>query len=117
MSSLAEDKVAIDWKRADIVPILKEGNKEYPLNYRPVCLTSVVAKICERLIKDSWMKHLDENKMLTDRQFGFWGGRSCVTNFISFYSRVTDIVQARDGWMDCIYLDLRKTFDNSCCRN
>ena len=75
----------------------KEETKKTPLNYRPVCLTSVVAKICERLIKDRWIKHLDENKVLMDRQFGFWEGRSCVTNLINFYSRVTDIVQARDG--------------------
>ena len=31
MSSLAEDKVPIDWKRADIVPIFKGGNKEDPI--------------------------------------------------------------------------------------
>ena len=55
MSSLAEDRVPIDWKRADIVPIFK-GNKKDLFNYRPVYLTSVVAKICERLIRDKWMK-------------------------------------------------------------
>ena len=36
MSSLAEGKAPIDWKRADIVPIFKRGNKKDPLNYRPV---------------------------------------------------------------------------------
>ena len=36
MSSLAEGKGPIAWKRADIVPIFKGGNKEDPLNYRPV---------------------------------------------------------------------------------
>ena len=73
MNSLAENKIPIEWKRADTVPILKGGNKEDPLNYRPVSLTSVVAKICERLIRDRWMKHLKESKMLADRQFGFRG--------------------------------------------
>ena len=34
-----------------------------------------------------------------------------VTNLLSFYSRVIDITQERDGWADCIYLDLRKAFD------
>ena len=33
-----------------------------------------------------------------------------VTNF-SFYSRVIYITQERDGWADCIYLDLKKAFD------
>ncbi len=30
---------------------------------------------------------------------------------MSFYSRVTNIVQERDGWVDCVYLDLKKAFD------
>ena len=49
------------------------------------------------------MTHLEESKVLMDRQFGFRGGRSCVTNVISFYLRVVDIVQERDGWVNCIY--------------
>ena len=109
--SLNEGKMPEDWKRADIVPIYKGGNREDPNNYRPVSLTSVVAKICERVIKGDWMKHLEDNKILTDRQFGFREGRSCMTNLVSFYSRVIDIVQEREGWADCIYLDLKKAFD------
>ncbi len=35
---------------------------------------------------------------------------SCVTNLLSFYSRVTDIKQEREGWADRIYLDLKKSF-------
>ena len=68
MSSLAEGKVPIAWKRADIVPLFKGGNKEDPLNYRSLSLINVVAKIYERLIEDRWMKHLEESKVLTDRQ-------------------------------------------------
>jgi len=111
VSSLTEGKVPSDWKRAEIVPIFKGGNKNNPMNYRPVSLTSVVVKICERIIKQRWMKYLEDNNVLTNRQFGFRGGRSCVTNLIGFYSRVIDIVQERDGWVDCAYLDLKKAFD------
>ena len=53
MNSLAEGKVPIDWKRADIVPIFKGGNKEDRLNYRPMSLTNIVAIICKWLIEDS----------------------------------------------------------------
>ncbi len=48
---------------------------------------------------------------INEQQFGFREGRSCVTNLISFYSRVIDIVQERDGWADCVYVDLKKAFD------
>ena len=110
-SSLKEGKVPKEWKRANIVPIYKSGNKMDPLNYRPVSLTSVVGKLCEIIIKERWVQYLEDEKMITEKQFGFRKGRSCVTNLLSFYSRVIDGVQERDGWIDAIYLDLKKAFD------
>ena len=110
-TTLLEGRIPKDWKRADITPFYKVGNKEGPLNYRPISLTSVIAKICEKIIKKRWVKHLEKNKVITERQFSFREGRSCITNLISFYSRVIDIIQERDGWIYCIYLDLKKAFD------
>ena len=110
-SSLEQGKVPRDWKRANIVPIHKSGKKDNPLNYRPVSLTSVVGKLCERIVKDAWMKILEEGNVLLGCQFGFRRGRSCSSNLMSFYSRVVDIVQDRDGWVDGVYLDLKKAFD------
>ena len=62
--SLKEGKIPEDWKKANIVPIYKGGNKEDPTNYRPVSLTSTIAKICEKIIKNKWVKHLEENNIL-----------------------------------------------------
>ena len=110
-SSLETGQVPKDWKRSNIVPIFKGGDREDPLNYRPVSLTSVVCKICEKIIRKRWIRYLEGNEMISQRQFGFREGRSCVTNLVSFYSRVIDVVQEREGWADCVYLDLRKAFD------
>ena len=107
-TTLREGRVPRDWRRADVTPIHKAGSKEEPLNYRPVLPTSVAAKICEKVIKDRWVTHLEHSTALTERQVGFREGRSCVTNLMSFYSRVTDTVQERDGWADCMYLHLIK---------
>ena len=109
--SLASGTVPVEWKRADVVPIYKSGKKEGPLNYRPVSLTSVVCKMCERVFKSQWTEFLERRELISNKQFGFRKGRSCVTNLLSFYSRVVDKVQERDGWVDCIYLDLKKVFD------
>ena len=110
-SSLREGKVPKEWKRANIVPIYKSGNKVEPLNYRPVSLTSIVGKLCEIIIKERWVNYLVKEKIITKKQFGLKKGRSCVTNLLSFYTRVIDGVQERDGWVDAIYLDLKKAFD------
>ena len=81
--SIKTGKVPKEWKRADIMPIFKNGNKEKPLNYRPVSLTSIVCKICEKVIKKQSTDYL-EREGISDRQFGFRTGRSCVTNLLGF---------------------------------
>ena len=110
-SSLREGKVPKEWKRANIVPIYKGGKKTEPLNYRPVSLTSVVGKLCEIIIKEQWVKYLEEKEIITHCQYGFRKGRSCVTNLLSFYTRVIDVVDNRDGWVDAVFLDIKKAFD------
>ena len=57
------------------------------------------------------MKYLEDRNVLTRCQFGFRKGGSCSANLLSFYSRVIDVVQERDGWVDGVYLDLEKAFD------
>ena len=66
--------------------IHKGGDKEEPLNHRPGSLTSVVAKMCEKIVKDKWLKFLEETNTLSGGQFGFRGGSSFIMNLLSFYS-------------------------------
>ena len=80
-SSLKENWVPLDWKRANVVPIQK-GDKEEPLNYRPVSLTSIVATVCEKIVKDRWFKFLKEKNTLFGDEFGFRGRK----NLLRFYS-------------------------------
>ena len=61
------------------MPIHKGGDKKEPLNHRPVSLRSVVAKICEKIVKDRRLKFLEETNTLSGGQFVFKGGWSCIT--------------------------------------
>ena len=70
-----------------------------------------MSKICEIIINEQWVKYLEENKIVTNNQYGFRKGRSCVTNLLSFYTRVIEVVDNRDGWVDAVYLDIKKAFD------
>ena len=87
--SIKTGKVSQEWKRAEIMPIDKNGNKE-PLNYRTVSLNSIVCKICEKIIKKQWTDYLEREGILSERQFGFRTARSCVINLVSFYIKVID---------------------------
>jgi len=39
--------LADDWKVGYVTPIFKKGNRHLPNNYRPISLTSSIAKILE----------------------------------------------------------------------
>ena len=49
---LKEGVVPIEWKDANIIPLLKNGSRNKSVNYRPVSLTLVIYKSLERFIKD-----------------------------------------------------------------
>ena len=53
-----------EWKWAGIMPIYKNENKE-----KPVSLTSIVCKICEKVIQKQWTEYLERERIITDRQF------------------------------------------------
>ena len=72
---------------------------------------SVVSKICEVLIEEKWERYLEDNRVISNRQFVFRQGKSCVTNLISFYTRVIEGIENRDGWVDAVYLDIKKAFN------
>ena len=80
--TMIDGKIPSKWKTAEVRPIFKKGKKSSPGNYRPVSLTTVVCKIFETLVRDALYNHLIHNNLLSDKQFGFCKGRSCVTQLL-----------------------------------
>lgn len=99
------------WKYANIVPMYLAEKKVKPENYSPVPLSNGLTKTFETIIKDKWVKYLNELRVFTEHQFGFKGGRSGITNLLSFCSRTKYVLQVSCLWVNCICLDLRKAFD------
>ncbi|KAK4826301.1 hypothetical protein QYF61_007148 [Mycteria americana] len=103
-------EVPADWRLANVAPIFKKGRKEDPGNYRPVSLTSVPGKLMEQIILSAITRHVENNQGIKPSQHGFRKGRSCLTNLISFYDKVTRLVDEGKA-VDVVYLDFSKAFD------
>ena len=57
------------WK-AEVIPILKDGDHEVAANNRPISLLPIASKVCERIVLDRVNSYLTENKLLTSHQSG-----------------------------------------------
>jgi hypothetical protein len=100
-----------EWKCANIVPVYKgKGSKVDPKSYRPISLTCVFSKVLERLVKNVVTDYLLSNNLLNSSQHGFLPRRSCLTNLLSFFETLTDVVDQR-LCADVAYLDFSRAFD------
>ena len=60
-----------EWSLANICPPFKKGDRSLACNYHPVSLTCVPCKLLEHIVCSNIMAHLDEHKLLSDRQHAF----------------------------------------------
>lgn len=66
--SLSLCAVPENWKAGKVVPIYKSGDKDSPLNYRLILLTSVSCKIMEHGIYSQIIQFLDSNDFFKSSQ-------------------------------------------------
>ena len=97
-------------KEAHIIPIHKGGHQGLAANYRPVAFTSHLIKIFEKVIRKYVVQFLEENDKLNDSQHGFRAGCSCVSELLSHYDKIVNILESGSN-VDTIYLDFAKAFD------
>ena len=99
-----------EWKKGNIVPIHKKGDKQTLKNYRPVSLLPICGKILERLMFNEMFKFFIENELISSNQSGFKPGDSCVNQLVSItheiYESFDDSREDRG-----IFLDISETFD------
>ena len=83
-----------DWKSAGVTPIFKADSKVDPVNYRPISVLSVTAKLFEKAIFNQVHAYVDENKLLSKYQSGFRPMHSTLTALIdmidSWYVNIDD---------------------------
>ena len=93
-----------------ICPLFKKGDRPLACNYRPVSLTCVPCKLLEPIVCLNIMAHLDEHKLLSDKQHAFRKWHSCETHLITViddWAKISD----NQGQIDTFILDFEKAFD------
>ena len=108
--SLATSVVPQKWKTANITCIHKGGDRSQAVNYRPVSLTSVIAKLLERIIRWYLIHYLELNDAFPESQHGFRPGRSTVSQLLEHYESIIEALEHKSN-IDIIMLDYSKAFD------
>ncbi|PKU39372.1 rna-directed dna polymerase from mobile element jockey-like [Limosa lapponica baueri] len=67
-------------------------------------------EVMEQIILSAIVQRMKEAQAIRPSQHGFMRGRSCLTNLISFYDKVTHLVDEGKA-VDVVYLDFSKAFD------
>ena len=93
-----------------IIPIFKKDNKAKAENYRPVSLTAHIIKIMERVLRVKIINYIETNNILSNEQYGFRQGRSCMSQLINHYENLISILEENEN-ADALYLDMSKAFD------
>lgn len=98
------------WKMANIIPVFKKGNRNKAQNYRPISLTSSFCRLFESIISKRILYHLQNNSLLSTKQFGFLPKKSTTSNLITCYYNWL-VSFSSNHVTDVVYTDISKAFD------
>jgi hypothetical protein len=108
--SLATGVVPQQLKIAKVVPVFKSGDAKLLDNYRPISLLSSFSKIYEKIVGNRLSDFLEENKLLSNFQFGFRKKHSTIHPLIHFMNFTSRALNEKEHTI-AIFCDLRKAFD------
>ena len=99
-------------KLSNMTPILKKGDKQSIINYRPISLLPICGNMFEKIIFNNLYSYLNANNLITKNQSGFRPGDS-ITNQLLFLA--DEILQAFENpkslEVRAVFLDISKAFD------
>ena len=107
---LENGKFRTEWKKANVVPAHKKGDKQNLKNYRPISLLPVGRKIFERILHNNMYDLFTENNLISPNQSGLKPDDLCINHLLSI---THEICKSFDDGLDArgIFLDILKAFD------
>ena len=101
------------WRTAHIIPILKPNKPASSIkSYRPVSLTSCIAKVSERMVYERLMYIAESRHLLSDDQAGFRRLRSTEDQVLRITQSISDGFQCKPPRRTVLALiDFSQAFD------
>ena len=99
-----------EWKKDNVAPVFKKGNKQLLKNYRPISLFPIIGKIFERLLCNKIFDFFIRNNLISQNQSGFRPGDSCINQLLVVTNK---IYKSFDACLDIrvVFLDIAKAFN------
>ena len=97
-------------KLSRVVPIHKGGKADSCDNYRLIALLSSISKILEKIVSLKLVNHLEINKLISPKQFGFQRNKNTQQNLLNVVNFISKAINEEQFCIG-IFLDLRKAFD------
>ena len=102
---------SVTLKQGVVVLTPKEGKiNTVPINYRPITLLEIHAKILEKLINERLIRHLEENEVLPKHQYGFRKNRGTQVALTTLYETLA-MAQRNAFRVNVVCRDVSKAFD------
>lgn len=96
------------WRQANVSSLFKSGKRSDPSNYRPISVTSVLARMLERMVTPKLYALLSTN--LCDTQFGFRPERCTEYALLALQHYICQ-ARADKNSMPVAFLDMAKAID------
>jgi Reverse transcriptase (RNA-dependent DNA polymerase) len=97
-------------KIAKVVPIYKSGDVQDMNNYRPISLLCSFSKILEKIVFLRFMCYLEDNNILSCKQYGFRPKHSTYHPMLNLTNKAFSALNSKKHML-IIFCDLKKAFD------
>jgi hypothetical protein len=108
--SLELAKFPLIWKRANVLPIYKKAETFFTINYRPVSLLSILAKVFEKIVFKYLYNYFRTHFLISVWQSGFLPGSSTITQLVELHDQFCKAMNSGKE-IRVVFLDISKAFD------
>ena len=97
-------------KYTKLIELYKEGDTKLPINYRPISLLPIIAKLLDTIINKQLMNYLLGNKMISPTQYAFRPKSNTTT---ALQAVINNLHKQKHKNIPTIslYIDLSKAYD------